>query len=119
MSAADLMQSVKDARAAVDSGNWVDAFSITARLLGLPDLNGSNQFDADADFAVYLTSSKAPPKDITPLLYHTLVFRGMALVNDAKKRDKTADSESPAERAKKEKSRDSSTFNAYFSASHF
>ena len=113
MSAADLKQALKDAKAAIDASQWHEVLTITARILGLPDANGSNEFDPDADFAEYLTTSKAPPKDLSALWYQTLVFRGMALSNDAKNRDKALESETPAERAKKDKSRDSSTLNLF------
>lgn len=110
MSAADLKQALKDAKAAIDASQWAEVITITARALGLPDQNGSNQFDPDADLAELLTSGKPAPKELSAIWYQTLVFRGMGLSNDAKNRDKASESETPAERAKNNKIRDSSTF---------
>jgi tetratricopeptide (TPR) repeat protein len=102
MSAAEVKQALKDAKLAIDAGNWVEVGVLTAQLLGLGPTNGQNQIDADAPLAECLLSSKAISKDLLPLYYQALVFRGMGCSNEAKTLDKSALAENVSDRAKKD-----------------
>lgn len=110
MSSSDVKQALKDAKAAIDASQWAQVVTITAGVLGLPDQNGSNEFDALASLSDFITSIKDASKELTPAWYQMLVFRGMGLSNEAKAIDKTAATETAAERAKSTKVPQASTF---------
>jgi hypothetical protein len=102
MSATDVKQTLKDAKIAIDSGQWSEVLTLTAQVLGLPNQNGSIELDPDAALAECLNFSKPIPKDLLGLYYQSLVFRGMACSNEAKSLEKGLQSENLSDKAKKD-----------------
>lgn len=109
MSASDIKQTLKDAKAAIDAANWGEVSRLTGQLLGIGETDGNKEVDPLAPFAAYLTTSKPLPKDVAALYYQTLVFRGMGKVQEAKNVEKDVVMEKSTERARHQVFKDSRT----------
>lgn len=81
MALSDAKKSLVAAKAAIDAKNWADVLQHTEQAMGL------NEVDPD-EFSPLRQALSADPstlaKDVVPLLYQALVFRGMACYNEAK-----------------------------------
>jgi hypothetical protein len=88
MSLSDCKQGLKDAKLAIDGGNWAEVLRLTSLMLGLGPQTSDDSSSSPSCLLPFLGSSSSNvPKDTAPLLYQALLFRGLACFQTAKQAD--------------------------------